>query len=107
MIQNMMTKRHKESMKKYGNSTRKFPKYEHDNQLKFHAVNFDVNTTPILKDVHLNQTEVQYCMTIPDIKSFVILNQNATRKVWMILRVLNVTRNIILSTIDVVVVIID
>ena len=70
MIQNMMTERHEERMKKYENSRKKPPTYEREKQLKFYAVNFDINAVPILKDAHLNQTELQYRITIPDIKSF-------------------------------------
>ena len=70
MIQNMMAERHKQRMDKMDKMKKKPKNYEKEKLLQFYAVNFDIKEVIELREAHTNQLELQYRITIPDIKSF-------------------------------------
>ena len=70
MIQQMMTQRHEARMAIQSNAKKKPKNYAKEKLLKFYAINFDIDNVPILKEAHLDQVQLQYKISIPDVKSF-------------------------------------
>ena len=57
-------------MAKLAKAKKKPPNYEREKVTQFVAVNFDINKIQSLSDAQSNQIELQYRLTIPDVKSF-------------------------------------
>ena len=70
MIQGMMNQRHKSRMEKLKKAKKKPANYEREKQTQFVAVNFDISKITELSQAQSNQIELQYRLTIPDVKSF-------------------------------------
>ena len=70
MIQNMMTERHLANVKKFENSRKKPKYYEKDTPTLFYAYNFDIAQQEVLQRAKTGEIELQYRLSIPDIKSF-------------------------------------
>ena len=70
MIEVTMTERHQLRMSKYTNAKKKPPNYEHEMATKYYAVAFDIEENHILSKAKHDQIELQYRISIPDVKSF-------------------------------------